>query len=435
MRIDRLKVTNFKGFAERELPLHPHVNLVVGRNGSGKTSVLEALSVAIGSWFLGLQGYDSRNIRPDDVRLLAVAEDDGVRWEPQFPCVVEADGEVLGAQLTWSRGLSSAKGRTSYVGAREIKERAAEAAKRVREGGDEILPVLSSYNTGRLWNTPRAHAKVNGAERIKSGAALSRLEAYRNSVDPRVSVADLVEWIARRSWQAFQNGGKRNPGFEAAERILVEAIFGAEELYFDAAYGEVIVRFKDGSRQPFNNLSDGQRTMLALVGDIARKAATLNPQLGAEALVLTPGVVLIDELDLHLHPTWQRRVIGDLRRFFPAMQFICTTHSPFLIQSLHPGELINLDPEEAEYADRSIEDIAEQVMGVEVPQKSERYLKMMDAAEAYFALVRSDAAPEALRAAEDHLNELSIPFSQDPAFHALLKLQRVAHRGAAHAPG
>jgi predicted ATP-binding protein involved in virulence len=138
------------------------------------------------------------------------------------------------------------------------------------------------------------------------------------------------------------------------------------------------------------------------------------------------GVVLIDELELHLHPKWQREVRSKLRNTFPNIQFIATTHSPFVIQSLEPGELINLDPEEfADYADQSIEDIAENVMGVEMPQKSERYREMMAAAEEYFRLIRDPQAdPGTAQDRELRLQELSVPFSDDPAFQALLKLER-----------
>jgi len=142
--------------------------------------------------------------------------------------------------------------------------------------------------------------------------------------------------------------------------------------------------------------------------------------------------VLIDELELHLHPRWQREVVEKLRASFPHIQFIATTHSPFVIQSLRPGELINLDPDEfGEYSDKSIEDIAETVMGVDVPQKSERYQRMMSAAEEYFWLLReaSSQSAEALRAAEQRLNELAAPFSDDPAFQALLKLERETQSG------
>jgi len=124
---------------------------------------------------------------------------------------------------------------------------------------------------------------------------------------------------------------------------MIACVEGATDLYFDARRGEAIVDI-DGVVQPFSNLSDGQRCTLAMVGDMAQKAASLNPQFGAEVLQKTPGVVLIDELDLHLHPRWQRRIIEDLRQTFPKIQFICTTHSPFLIQSLRSGEeLLMLD--------------------------------------------------------------------------------------------
>ena len=99
--------------------------------------------------------------------------------------------------------------------------------------------------------------------------------------------------------------------------------------------------------------------------------------------------------------------------------------------------MINLDPEEfGEYADKSIEDIAENVMGVDLPQKSERYLNMMSAAEEYFRLLRAPVKTTAeLAAAERRLNELSVPFSDDPAFQALLKLEREIQRsGGGNAP-
>jgi predicted ATP-binding protein involved in virulence len=79
--------------------------------------------------------------------------------------------------------------------------------------------------------------------------------------------------------------------------------------------------------------------MLTLIGDIVRRVVKLNLDLGEKALLETPGVVLIDELDLHLHPKWQRRVIKDLKKTFPRVQFIATTHSPQLIGEALPEEI------------------------------------------------------------------------------------------------
>lgn len=86
----------------------------------------------------------------------------------------------------------------------------------------------------------------------------------------------------------------------------------------------------DGSvrRMPVGMLSDGHRSTLGMVADIAYRMALLNPALGGRVVNETPGVVLIDEVNLHLHPLWQARILGDLRDIFPRVQFIVTTHAP-----------------------------------------------------------------------------------------------------------
>ena len=93
----------------------------------------------------------------------------------------------------------------------------------------------------------------------------------------------------------------------------------------------------------FADLSDGYRMILTMVFDIVKQMITLNPHLGTETLEKTDGIVLIDKLDLSLHPNWQRIVAESLRRTFPLVQFIVTTHSPFVVQSLQAGEVIDLE--------------------------------------------------------------------------------------------
>ena len=111
----------------------------------------------------------------------------------------------------------------------------------------------------------------------------------------------------------------------------------------------------------------------------------MNPYLKGDALKKTPGVVLIDEVDLSLHPTWQKRIIRILKEQFPRIQFICATHSPFIIQSLEDGELVTLDqPLDSEYSGEGIEDIAEDIMGVVLPQYSEKKRKYMKPHESIF---------------------------------------------------
>jgi predicted ATP-binding protein involved in virulence len=125
-------------------------------------------------------------------------------------------------------------------------------------------------------------------------------------------------------------------------------------MWFDGDRGQIVLSI-GGQAQPYNNLSAGQQMMLALVADIAIKAVTQNNHLvpddahpsgnGAvpDVLAQTSGVVLIDELDVHLHPLWQRRVATDLKAAFPKIQFVCTSHSPQVIGEVAPEEIRMLD--------------------------------------------------------------------------------------------
>jgi predicted ATP-binding protein involved in virulence len=433
MRIDSLLLENFKGFQRRELTFHPQFNLVVGENGTGKTSLLDALAVAVGSWFLGVDGVDTRHIYPHEVRLQAFPSEAGTHWEGQYPCFIEASGSIGHAPTIWRRSLNGPDGRTTRIGAAGIKKLAEQATRAVREGQSINLPLISYYGTGRLWLVPREQGQVKEPPSSLLTKQLSRLDGYKTSVDPRLSVSALTQWLARQSWLSFQQGGQDSQSFQVVRRALVQFIPGAEDLYFDANLGEVILRFANGDQQPFMNLSDGQRAMLAVVGDLAQKAATLNPHLGADVLKETEGVVMIDELDLHLHPTWQRHVIEDLRTTFPMIQFICTTHSPFLIQSLRLGEeLLMLEGQPtAKLGDLSIAEIAEGIQGVPDTSVSVRYSEMKETAMNYLRLLDDPtlSPEEKSRAFKGQLAEAVSPFADNPAFQAFLELQRLARLG------
>jgi predicted ATP-binding protein involved in virulence len=117
------------------------------------------------------------------------------------------------------------------------------------------------------------------------------------------------------------------------------AIQESKGLRFDIKYRRLVLDWKDKESTAFDTLSDGQRGLVALIADIARRMALLNPQLGSEALSRTPGIVLIDELDMHLHPAWQRSIPTVLKAIFPKVQFIVASHSPQIIGELSPSEI------------------------------------------------------------------------------------------------
>lgn len=147
--------------------------------------------------------------------------------------------------------------------------------------------------------------------------------------------------MKRQSFMAWEEGHPSTL-YRLVRKAITDMVEDATDLRYSPQREEVVVVFGDNQVYPLDYLSDGQRTTLTLVGDLATRMARLNPHLGANALSETPGVVLIDELDLHLHPTWQRHIVSDLRSVFPDVQFITTTHSPQIISEVEPSSLTHL---------------------------------------------------------------------------------------------
>ncbi len=330
MKLNQLSVSNFRCYKNRNFNFHPEVNLIVGQNATGKTAVLDAVSIAIASWLIGFKKKnDKKNLEQTDATLTYVEREGEAQFIEAWPVTVSATGCVNEKEISWERSKDSPTGNTRYGNALELTALAKECDKNLAE--KIMLPLISYYGTMRLWQDPRA-PKVKSSL-TKTSTKPSRLDGYKHCVDPRIASKELVAWFARQEWKSFQDG-LEPPMLSVVRNAVLNCIEDAKHLRFDAKREELLVWFKEREPQPFNMLSDGQRCVLALVADIAQKAATLNPHLGNKVLELTEGVVLIDELDLHLHPRWQRRIIDDLRSTFPKVQFICTTHSPFLIQAI-----------------------------------------------------------------------------------------------------
>ena len=431
MRIERIELKNFRSFASRTFEFAPSFNILIGDNGAGKTAILDALAIGAGAIFLGLDGASPPGIHGDDVRRVTHGLGEVPTLEASYPVAVTCVGTVGDRRVEWTRTLEGPKKHTTHGGASELSRLAEAWSEQVRAGVESTLPLVSYYGTGRLWLQRRSRRSTasDGARVLRPG---SRLRGYQGCLDPASDHKGFVSWFKTMELIQLQKGQKLGT-LEAVKHSIRKCLRGWDEVLYDFRLGSLVARNQD-AQLPFDMLSDGVRNVLAMVGDIAYRAATLNPHLREEAAAKTPGIVLIDEIDLHLHPLWQREVVDDLRDVFPALQFVATTHSPFIIQSLREKELINLDDRAREsLPSRSIEDIAEAVMGVAVPQRSHRHQDMMAAARAYYAALEEakGAGGERLEALKRKLEELSAPFSDDVAYHAFLEMQR----RAANLPG
>lgn len=336
MRIDEIKLQNFRCFPALTLELHAQMTVLVGENAAGKTAALEALAVGLGGFLRGFDGLPVPHILPGDVRHV-VREIGGQPDEQrQFPASVSCRGIVDGKpNVQWTRSVDRPGGRTTRTGARKVEALAHRIQYCLMHGDPEILPVLGYYGTQRLW-------LLSKDTKIKRGVG-SRTDGYLDCLRPESNFKQLLAWFAKEILGELPRGvlaasgrlgtSQRAAGVEAA---VASCLGDVDRVWYDFAYDDLRVRTADGNLQALAELSDGYRTMVAMVADIARRCASLNPQFVAAAPQETAGVVLIDEIDLHLHPKWQRRVLADLIRTFPKIQFVVTTHSPQVLASCKP---------------------------------------------------------------------------------------------------
>ncbi len=427
MQIEQITLRNFRCFEERTFNLDPHFNVLYGENGTGKTAILEAMAVAIGSWLLGVSEF-GRGIRWEDVRLLASKQGEEIVFEPQAPAEITARGSVVGERLEWKRTRANPRGGTTYALAKEIRTLSQKTIKQIREGGDVVAPVIAYYDTARLWS-PHYDTAARKASIKKS--ELSRLEAYRDCLNGKLDILGLMRWLDRQDRIEYEE--KSRPKlYSAVLSAMTEILGDVEEIKYSSRRAEIVVTFKGREPQPFTNLSDGQRSMLALAGDIATRMARLNPQLGENALGETPGVVLIDELDLHLHPNWQRGIVPSLQKTFPKVQFITTTHSVFIMQTLEESNLLPIEGQPvSSLGNLGIETIAKGLMNVERPEVSPKYHEQVEVAKDYLETLEEakDAPEEKLAQYMERLSEGIGPYAHNPAFQAILEMERLAKLG------
>lgn len=333
MRIDRLQLTNFKGFAQADFDFHPQFNLLTGENGSGKTTVLEALAVAAGGWFLGMRSRDTRPIGDDEVRM---AENEKGVLEQYYPVRIVATDrserlQAMGyeAGLTWRRELVSAGKRTTAKDAKLLKSIAAMHEISAEAGVPVTLPLIVHYGAGRL-GAPVREAKTRRPAAGDLSPADSRLSGYDACLNPALQFPALHRWIA---------GGGDSAILAAVQHAVTICPSGCQSVAYDPAARTFLVDLMDGQRLPYPLLSAGQRALLGLIADLTVRIATLNPPLRGRALAETHGIVLIDEVDLHLHPRWQRQMARDLKRTFPKLQFFVSTNSPQIISETPADEV------------------------------------------------------------------------------------------------
>ncbi|MFZ4108789.1 MAG: AAA family ATPase [Candidatus Planktophila sp.] len=343
--ISSLTLERYRCFNKLHIDLNPKLTVISAPNGQGKTAILDAVAISLRLFVDTLQSKrGSLGFAKDDVQLVAGRQGTMENFLPNEPTKLFAEAWFKGDKLTWARELRSAAAgaKTTSKDAKELSQVALGFLQLLQSANtiikDEIvctLPLISYYGTGRLFS------QIKASSRKKPGR--SRLDGYEDCLNPNSSYKAFLAWYGPMSSEAqaeIQSG--LSAGHRAEERVkavsgVIQRVLeptGWKGIRWDFVNREPLAFHTDGRTFPVRLLSDGVRNMLALAADMAFRCSQLNPQLGANVANGTPGVVLIDEIDMHLHPEWQQMVLERLLEVFPKLQFIVSTHSSEVLSTV-----------------------------------------------------------------------------------------------------
>lgn len=353
LSIQTLRLRDYRCFESIDIDFHPQLTVLVASNGAGKTSILDAVAVAFGPYVGAFDEGVGKHFLPSDIRLSRVRDTASSEMEYAPKGVrLEATGCVPGSLLAelvgddspcmWRRNLvGPIKAKTTIRDAKELIAYGKRQQEAVRTPGANVtLPLLAYYGTGRLWQ----QKKLTDAKLPRT----SRTIGYSDCLDPASSYKSLVAWF--RYWSTNALKGQLDANKAGREYVstefdhYIQSVSGAvntclapagwKDIAYSLSREELVAHHNEYGELPVELLSDGIRNMIGMVADIAFRATKLNPQFANDAAKETPGVVLVDEVDMHLHPEWQQVVLQSLATAFPHMQFIVTTHSPQVLSTV-----------------------------------------------------------------------------------------------------
>lgn len=359
MILRSLKLDHFRCFRSLEIPLDERLNVFIGGNGSGKSALLDGIALSLGPILSHLPELSGPGLKRSDIRL---EHQDRQAPFVRFAALAEqGNGEMR--RFRWDR----INKRDNSKQTREVLPKDVDGLKQLHEWLDGIvgrhdrnepfaLPVFAHYGTNRAVDVP--HNKPRDAKKRKS---FERLDGLAGALNPDAGFKQAVAWFKaledqelRRKYLAMAESSSSErisvlvPVREAIERMLPEIRNprmdeeDTQRFVVDGtnSEGHAVKLFLD-------QLSDGYQVMLGMVLDFALRLVKANPPTAEHPDPLAAqALMIVDEVDLHLHPAWQQRVIPDLMRTFTGTQFIFTTHSPQVVSTVrkkYVRRLVNFD--------------------------------------------------------------------------------------------
>ncbi|WP_375469341.1 AAA family ATPase [uncultured Nostoc sp.] len=360
MKVKRLQMQSFRGIGDLTLDFpETSPTALIGINGVGKSSILDCLAILLSQMIREIAYAKSIKLNQISISKLSFSSNNRNEYEksiPGQPDIKERffseDDITNGHQETYNEiKVFLQSKQVSWFLTNFSKERSEEPNKKNAELNAAAQDIHRQWEANPKFNLPLAvyypvKRSVLGIDlQITETHSFKQIDAYDQALNGvQIGFHRFFEWF--RSLEDLENEERRdnsefkNQQIEAVRQSIYSLIPGFSNLRVRRSPLRMTVQ-KQGQEFIINQLSDGEKCLLAMVGDLARRLAIANP--GLPDPLQGNGVVLIDEIELHLHPKWQREIIPALTRTFPNCQFIVTTHSPQVISQVKPEGIYILE--------------------------------------------------------------------------------------------
>ena len=322
MKIKRLEINNFRPMNGISLELEGRSTVIFGVNGTGKTSILKAVNLLYANII-------NKIVNRKELRQNYALQLQDIKYG-KTETKISAEFLIEGNVIDYYRAMIRKSGRKTHDSKKLgiIAETFQDKYFSDEEQGD--IPIFVNYGTNRLV--------LDIPLRIRTKHQFDIYSAFEKAIENRIDFRAFFEWY--RNQEDYENECKIANGDLEYKDASLEAVRKAVMVMLDDCSNLRVVRKprlemkidKNGIALNVSQLSDGEKCTMALFGDLARRLTIANPNM--ENPLLGEGVVLIDEVELHMHPSWQRKVLNCLKQTFPNIQFIITTHSPVVLSEI-----------------------------------------------------------------------------------------------------
>lgn len=323
MEIKNVKIVNFRGIGNFSCDCSSSLNAFAGVNGAGKSTVLCAVDILLG-WFVSRL----RNAKGRGYNLVDADIKRGCDY-----CLLQITVSYKGQRVSWQLYKQRNNVRTKPVSKTSLEQLTSLVNRIIIDNEENAetasLPLFATYGVTRIVDSTPV--------RIRKRHAMAMIDTYDSKNEGQANYRSLFAWF--RELEDIENANYRETGvltenvqLKAVRKAIVDTVPGFDELKVKRSPRGFVIR-KHGEEFRFDQLSDGEKAYIAIVADIARKLGMTHPSL--QDPLLAEGIVVIDEIDLHLHPSWQRDVVPQLTKTFPHVQFFMTTHSPYVLTNVN----------------------------------------------------------------------------------------------------